>query len=176
MNSFIKANPARCIGCRTCLISCVVAHEGRQLFERGFDDYKFNPRLFMVKTSMVTAPVHCRHCETPACKAACASGAISLQGQRVMVNSSKCIGCKNCLLACPFGAMDLVETGQILPDGQPRKVALKCDLCADLADSPACVRVCLTDALELVTEKELLDEIDDKRRAAVTGAFYPATI
>ncbi|MDR3204288.1 MAG: 4Fe-4S dicluster domain-containing protein [Deltaproteobacteria bacterium] len=175
MNSFIKANPTRCIGCRTCLISCVVAHEGKGIFEMGYDDYKFNPRLFMVKTSTVTAPIHCRQCENPACKASCTSGAIRIENGRVLVNSSKCIGCKSCAQACPFGAMELVESGET-SSGEPRITALKCDLCAGVADSPACAKVCLTDALELITEIDLRNEIADKRRAAVSGFENPTTV
>jgi electron transport protein HydN len=170
MNFFVKANPGRCIGCRTCLISCVVAHEGKRIFEIDPDGYNFNPRLFMVKTARVSAPVHCRHCESPACKASCTSGAITIEDNRVSVNAKKCIGCKNCVLACPFGAVEIVETGEALPDGSPRKIANKCDLCSGVADSPACVRVCPTDALELVTEEQLTCSIAAKRRNAVAAA------
>ncbi|MDR2142463.1 MAG: 4Fe-4S dicluster domain-containing protein [Deltaproteobacteria bacterium] len=169
MNYFVKANPSRCIGCRTCLISCVVAHEGKRIFEIDPDGYNFNPRLFMVMTAKVSAPIHCRHCETPACKASCATGAISLRGNVVAVDTNKCIGCKNCLLACPFEAIEIVETGEILPDGSPRRVALKCDLCSGVADSPSCVKVCLTDTLELVTEENLQDSLTRKREDSVTA-------
>jgi Fe-S-cluster-containing dehydrogenase component len=51
-----------------------------------------------------------------------------------------CIACSMCLMACPFGA---ISRG-LAPDG--RLMALKCDLCPDLA-TPACVRACPTGAL-----------------------------
>jgi electron transport protein HydN len=171
VNSFVKANPARCIGCRACMISCVVAHEGKRIFEIDPDGYGFNPRLFVVKTAKVSLPVHCRQCESPACKASCASGAITLEAGRVSVDQARCIGCKNCLIACPFGAMDLVDTGRALPDGAPRMAAHKCDLCAGVSDVPSCVRVCLTDALELVTGSDIEDVLAQRRRGAVEAAI-----
>ncbi|AEF85987.1 protein AegA [Treponema primitia ZAS-2] len=171
MNSFIKANPIRCIGCRTCLISCVVAHEGKRIFEIDPDAYNFNPRLFMVKTARVSAPVHCRHCENPACKASCTSGAIYVRDNVVLVDTKKCIGCKNCVIACPFGAVEIVETAEVQHDGSPRKIANKCDLCAGVADSPSCVKVCPTQALALVTEDDLSESVADKRRSAAVAAL-----
>jgi electron transport protein HydN len=153
------------------MISCVVAHEGKRIFEIDPDAYNFNPRLFMVKTAKVSIPIHCKQCENPACKAACVPGAISLEGTRVSVDSHKCIGCKNCVAACPFGAMDLVESGELLDDGAPKMVALKCDLCAGVADGPSCVKVCLTEALELVTENDLLAALREKRQIAATASL-----
>jgi electron transport protein HydN len=152
------------------MIACVVAHEGKRIFEIDPDSYNFNPKLFMVKTARVSAPVHCRHCESPACKASCTSGAITIEDNKVMVNAKKCIGCKNCVIACPFGAVEIVETGEILPDGTPRRIANKCDLCSGIADIPSCVRVCPTDALELVTGEALNGCIAEKRRNAVAAA------
>ena len=171
MNCFVQANPARCIGCRTCLISCVVAHEGKRIFEIDPDGYNFNPRLFMVKTARVSAPVHCRHCENAACKASCTSGAISVKGDVVIIDKKKCIGCKNCVIACPFGAVEIVETGEVLPDGSPRKIAHKCDLCAGVADAPSCVKVCPTEALKLVTGEILKESVADKRKNAAAALY-----
>jgi electron transport protein HydN len=154
------------------MISCVVAHEGKRIFEIDPDGYAFNPRLFMVKTARVSAPVQCRHCENPACKASCTSGAISVAGGAVVISAERCIGCKNCVVACPFGAVEIVETGETLPDGSARRVANKCDLCAGVADSPSCIKVCPTEALSLVTPETLTDAVGEKRRAAVAVNAY----
>ena len=60
--------------------------------------------------------------------------------------------------ACPFGAINMtVQTGKFQADGTEKKVANKCDLCYGLSGGPACVRVCPTEALTLVTEDELGD-------------------
>lgn len=169
MNQFVKATPLRCIGCRTCMIACVVAHEGKRIFEIDPDSYNFNPRLFMVKTAKLSAPVQCRHCENAACKQACTSGAISIKDNIVDINVKKCIGCKNCVIACPFGAVEIVETAEVNNDGTVKKVANKCDLCVGVADSPSCVRVCPTEALKLVTEDCFEDSLAQKRRKALEG-------
>lgn len=169
MNRFVKANPLCCIGCRTCMIACVVAHEGKRIFEIDPDSYNFNPRLFMVKTARLSAPVQCRHCENPACKQACTSGAISIKDNVVMIDGKKCIGCKNCVIACPFGAVEIVETAEVANDGSAKKTANKCDLCAGVADSPSCIRVCPTEALTLVTEETFAESLARKRQNALEG-------
>ena len=56
MHYFVKANPDLCIGCRTCMIGCVVAHEGLRIFEVDPDSYTFNPKLHMVKTAKIISP------------------------------------------------------------------------------------------------------------------------
>ncbi|GHV82991.1 electron transporter HydN [Spirochaetia bacterium] len=174
MNSFVTATPMCCIGCRTCMIACVVAHEGKRIFEIDPDGYSFNPRLFMVKTAKLSAPIHCHHCENAACKQSCTSGAITIQDNIVSINTKKCIGCKNCIIACPFGAVELVETAEVNNDNTPKKVANKCDLCTGVADKPQCVRVCPTEALKLVTEDAFGDNLVSKRKAALTGNLASA--
>jgi electron transport protein HydN len=157
------------------MISCVVAHEGKRIFEIDPDGYAFNPRLFMVKTATVSSPIQCRHCENPACKQACTAGAITIEENVVKINTAKCIGCKNCVIACPFGAVEIVETAEVNNDGTNKKVANKCDLCIGVANSPSCVRVCPTEALAVVTEGDIRGMIVDKRRAAVAVSAVSAT-
>lgn len=172
MHYFVKANPDLCIGCRTCMIGCVVAHEGLRIFEVDPDSYTFNPRLHMVKTAKISAPVQCKHCESPACLAVCPENAITQDDKGVFIHTDKCIGCKSCMVACPFGAIDMVPlAGQFQADGREKIVANKCDLCTGLPGGPACVRVCPTAALRLVKEETLEEAVQRKRlEAAATVA------
>ena len=64
-----------------------------------------------------------------------------------------------------------VQTGKFQADGSEKKVANKCDLCYGLPGGPACVRVCPTEALTLVTEEELGDAMERKRMEAARNAY-----
>lgn len=167
MHYFVKANPDLCIGCRTCMIGCVVAHEGLRIFEVDPDSYTFNPKLHMVKTAKISAPVQCKHCENPACMAVCPENCITQTEKGVFIDTERCMGCKSCMTACPFGAINMVPVaGQFQNDGKERIVANKCDLCQSVPGGPACVRVCPTAALSLVKEETLEEAVENKRLEA----------
>lgn len=167
MNYFVKGNPDLCIGCRTCMISCVIAHEGKRIFEIDPDGYSFSPKLHMVKTRKLSVPVQCKHCEDPACMAACPNGCITIKQHAVEMNTEKCIGCKSCMEACPFGAIDMAAiTGVLQNDGSEKIIANKCDLCAGVAGGPSCVRTCPTDALSLVKEEDIENVVARRREEA----------
>lgn len=176
MNHFVKGNPDLCIGCRTCMIGCVVAHEGKHIFEIDPDSVTFNPKLHMVKTAKITVPVQCKHCESPACMAVCPEGCISVRDNAVIIDTKNCIGCKNCMDACPFGAIDMVTVaGQFQENGSERIVANKCDLCTGIKGGPACVRVCPTEALKLVEADEMDYAVAQRRLASAVSTTLTKT-
>jgi electron transport protein HydN len=78
------------------------------------------------------------------------------------------------VVACPFGAVEIIETAELLPDGTTKRIANKCDLCKGFADTPSCVRVCPTDALLLVSENALEAGIAAKRAKSVAAASVTA--
>jgi Fe-S-cluster-containing dehydrogenase component len=93
-------------------------------------------------------PRSCLHCETPACVTVCPTGASYKRPDDgiVLIDADKCIGCKLCSWACPYGAREYSEQ---------RGVMQKCTLCVDRiynqtldpADrQPACVLACPTRA------------------------------
>ncbi|HYH38536.1 MAG TPA: 4Fe-4S dicluster domain-containing protein [Azospirillum sp.] len=89
-----------------------------------------------------SVPMMCQQCKDAACAAVCVPKAMArnpVTGQ-VELNAAKCIGCKMCVQACPFGCVswDLL-TAQIL----------KCDTCDG---DPACAEICPTHALEWVED------------------------
>ena len=105
----------------------------------------------------------------------------------VRLNEVNCIGCKMCVLACPFGAITVDGTAPAGADeslclegthpahpllawlaGQ-KTVAVKCDLCYAGADGPACVRFCPTKALQLVSGEQVGRSVKLKRIDAVTS-------
>ncbi|QSZ26873.1 4Fe-4S dicluster domain-containing protein [Aceticella autotrophica] len=184
LNAFVIANPNRCIGCRTCEIACALAHlEGNPLSE-GTDDFQFNQRLNVIKTATVSSPIQCRHCEDAPCANVCPVGAIVRKNNTIQINNQICIGCKNCLLACPFGAIDFIteyvngkkniqENLKIVENSnmynKERIIANKCDLCIGRENGPACVEVCPTNALRLVKPNMLVNSIKEKRKKVTTA-------
>jgi electron transport protein HydN len=174
MNGYVQGDPLLCIGCRTCTIACVVAHEGKRIYEIDPDGYDFHPRLKVVKTFSVSVPVQCKHCENPACQSVCRSEAISRVDGKVLIDTRRCIGCKSCTEACPFGAVRMVPLGfEVNPDGTRRSVAHKCDLCHGLEGGPACKRVCPTEALRLVERDDIDALLASKRRGVLAAASAP---
>lgn len=178
MNYFVIANPIKCIGCRTCMIACVIEHSKENLFYQNFEEINFNPKLEVVKNAKVSAPIQCRQCEDSPCAKSCQRNAITKKGNCIVIDENKCIGCKNCMLACPFGAINLNdrEKGKLInleniPDDKlfcmEKMVANKCDLCHDSEEGPACVRICPTSAFKIITEDELSKSIKNKRKMSI---------
>jgi len=181
MNNFIVADPNRCIGCRTCEIACALAHLPEDALRTGSIDQGFNPRLRVVKTRTISVPIQCRHCEDAPCANVCPSRGIVNKDNTIQINPDACIGCKNCIVACPFGAIEfapqmvasetLQQTGLKVVDedgdasNKDRIVALKCDLCINRAEGPACAGICPTDAFKPIGGAIISRNIKKKRNA-----------
>lgn len=179
MNNFIIADPNKCIGCRTCEIACVVAHSDKDIFTAGNSEIEFNPRLTVVKTAQVSAPIQCRHCEDAPCAKVCPNGSIINKDGAIVVDTNTCIGCKTCLIACPLGAIELIEEyvegEKVVQENlkcvdsnklyfKERMIANKCDFCIGRENGPACVEVCPTDAFRIIKDETLNKSVKDKRR------------
>lgn len=154
-----------CIGCRNCEFACKQAHglpteplatyEDKSVFQspRRPDD----TALTVVNRPEGESPVkvQCMHCAHPACVSACIVGALSKEENGAVVwNEGKCIGCRYCMVACPF-QIPAFEFGKAL---KPR--IMKCDFCnARRADGglPACVEICPVEALTYGPREELVN-------------------
>lgn len=171
LSDFIIADPSKCIGCRLCEVACSVAHS--ELKEEpvvGNLTEPILPRLFLARSPEVIAPVQCRHCEDAPCASSCPVHSIQRIDGALVVDETTCVGCKTCMLACPFGAIELLpvyENGQPKTQAVPAEndgeiveesqvlVAGKCDLCSGRSEGPACIQVCPENALQLVHAAQL---------------------
>lgn len=174
---FIVADANKCIGCKICEVACHAAHDNLN-YTVGAQNSAIAPRLHVMQINGKSVPVQCRHCEDAPCANACAIGAITEQDGKIMINEATCIGCKACLVACPFGAIDLrpqIMNGQIvaqprlrmadeMEDNKSVLVAYKCDLCAD-RETQACVAECPEKALRLY------DAAEDSKAKALQSAL-----
>lgn len=108
-------------------------------------------------------PIQCKHCENAPCIALCPSNAIKRVDGTVLIEKEKCIGCKVCITACPFGH-PRIELGdkdiEISAFGLPKVVQkyklVKCDGCIDKIENnelPGCYLACPTDAINIENSK-----------------------
>lgn len=177
LNPFVIADPGKCIGCRVCEIACSTVHAREQTpLTAGTMKNPVQPRLYLVRTAQGAVPVQCRHCEDAPCAAACPVLAIMQRDDVICIDEELCIGCKTCMLACPFGALKLVPVfqdglpvEQNLPlhtQARPREkgsgdseeykqlhVAIKCDRCLGRKE-PACVANCPQQALQVISPEQ----------------------
>ncbi len=165
MSTFVVANPRKCIACKSCEIACAVAHLKTTVATAGGLNAPFQPRLSLVQTPLLAMPVQCRQCEDAPCAAICPAKAITRRDGAVIVDADRCFGCKSCMLACPFGAMDMAAADDDEP-AKPRAVAHKCDLCVGRSGGPACVEACPAQAFVVVRPDELQKSLAQRRRAA----------
>lgn len=144
MDRMIEVDISRCTGCGTCELMCSLRHHG-----------EFNPRKARIRKTVylheeLAIPVVCTQCKDAWCQRICPSGAISRTkladgAEVVLVNHEKCVGCRMCQLACPFGNIEVGATGH----------AEKCDLCDG---DPQCVRFCARGALRYIDSERSIVE------------------
>lgn len=168
MNHFIMADSQKCIGCRSCEVACVMAHNDEQ---HVLTPAQFIPRITVIKNAQQRSAVTCHHCESAPCLRSCPNGAIYQTEDAVLVNQSRCIGCKSCVVACPFGTMQIVLTP--MANQQVKATAHKCDLCHSRASGPACVENCPADALNLVSEQQLTQLARQRRQRTARMEAQP---
>ncbi|MEA5019481.1 MAG: 4Fe-4S dicluster domain-containing protein [Gordonibacter sp.] len=133
-------NLHRCIGCRTCTISCKMENgvpEGLQrmrvlnadeqtVYDRPTGSY---PTL-----TQEWVPIPCQHCNEVPCVAVCPTGASTKREDGiVMVDKEQCIGCDSCIKACPYGARQHDDTTNTVD---------KCTLCAHRLDAGIDTTMC----------------------------------
>lgn len=143
---------SKCSSCGACAIACMDQNDidieaGERCFrsvfsvEQNEEGKPYNPKSYF--------SVACMHCDDAPCVRACPSGCISKDAETnfTIFDNTNCIGCHSCALACPFGAPAFDSNGKMQ----------KCDGCIERVKHgmiPACVRVCPTGALQLLSDDD----------------------
>ncbi|NQT20949.1 MAG: response regulator [Planctomycetes bacterium] len=152
-----------CMACLTCVVECGAAHLPDSDSNAAVDWPKLgemmeNARVRVEAVGTHCVPMRCNQCEDPPCSKVCPSGAISKPGpdKPVVIDDRLCIGCKSCMLACPFGSIYVSGKSNML---------IKCDLCMGIVEpgeDPVCVRSCPAAALKFVGLEDATQETRKK--------------
>lgn len=175
----------RCIGCRGCQTACKQWNnlKGEKTEFFGGEGYQ-NPANLSSSTftlikyhevvennalkNWVFMKVQCQHCISPACASACLVGALEKKDNGPVVwNPVRCIGCRYCMLACPYD-IPKFEWYEINPEIR------KCTFCYDRIEDgliPACAKACPPEAI-LFGDRDSLLEIATQRISDNPGKYY----
>jgi formate dehydrogenase iron-sulfur subunit len=178
----------RCVGCRKCEEACAKVNDLPEpervncqctIFEkdRRPDDkaYTVINRYYTGKVDVFDKPVptyakvQCMHCQDPACVSACIVGALTKDDTgAVHYDVSKCIGCRYCMVACPFEIPAYEYYDPITPR------VMKCTFCQERISKegglPGCAGICPTEALTFGRRQTLL-EVGRKRLKENPGTY-----
>lgn len=151
---------ARCIGCDSCTIAC----RAENATPRGMlwsQVLKYETGIYP-RSQLHFLPMQCMHCAEPECQKVCPTGAITKRDDGIVfTDSKKCMGCRSCMLACPYASphpLDKICTyyeGHTTPFEKIgyRKhragTSEKCNFCLERIEQglePACVTACVAKA------------------------------
>lgn len=154
-------NSAECTGCKSCMVACMnkndlpVPVKYRRVFSYETGTWQRGDTFTVPRDlGVFTLSMACNHCAKPACVEVCPTGAMHKNSDNgiVSVDQSRCIGCRSCSFACPYGAPAFREDLGVMS---------KCNLCEDLiakGERPTCTTVCPVRALEVAPLDELIAE------------------
>ncbi len=149
----------KCIMCNACVVACKMEHnlppyptsppvsepEGPNFISV----FQIGPEIRDGKVNQAFVAIPCMHCVNPPCMAVCPTKAISKNSNGVtQIDRDRCIGCRFCLWACPYGSP------QMTPEG---KIAL-CDLCIhrlEQGKKTACQAACVAKCIHVGTTNEM---------------------
>lgn len=138
-------------GCDDCVKACVSEH-GLESHDRPPTDPQWIRKVTVRNrqtNKQFSLPVMCQHCEHPPCRDVCPTGASFKRADGiVLVDRHICIGCRYCMVACPYKARSFVHESlenQKMNTPRGKGTVEACNLCVHRIDSnrpPACVEAC----------------------------------
>ncbi len=151
----LAINYENCTGCHQCELACTFKHH------KVFTLTLSRITVITKPETQTSIPLYCLQCKDAACARVCPANAIYFDGEvgAYMIDYSRCIGCRECAYACPFGAISFDR------DGLP----IKCDLCGG---DPECVKVCPHDAILYGPENVVMRKIKKGKAAGVVYEIY----
>ncbi len=167
----ILTDVTKCIGCEKCVVACVEENDhSKSVPWRWLSDDGLSSERF---TSIIRKPGNhnirkqCRHCLEPACVSACPVGALQKTKEGpVIYDSSKCLGCRYCMMACPYGIPRYTWEKSV-------PYVRKCTMCYEKivkGGKPACVSACPEEATIFGERDTLIAEA--KQRIASNQGNY----
>lgn len=153
----------KCFGCQTCAMACKVCNNlpngvWYNVIHTDGGDVKDSASGVFPNVAMRYLPMACQHCDSPACVEACPTGATAKDPETGVVTQDleTCIGCKSCIMACPYeGVRTYIETapefytdfalGDVTAPKHVDGVVEKCTYCLPMVqrgEEPACMQLC----------------------------------